>query len=128
MFVFYDWPLAHLCTALQTATNNSSFILGSVISDYVDCYRDTTIVILVLLTHRGRSLLPLIAVSDFNARGLAGGAVQRHVEDVGVGGPVLHLPDDVRQLRPVQPARRHPGRRIRHRGRSETPSTIPAQS
>jgi len=62
--------------------------------------------------------------SDLDARGLAGGAVQRHVQDVGVGRPLLYLPDDVRQLRPLQPARRHPRRGLRRRGRSVGPAYL----
>lgn len=46
---------------------------------------------------------------------LAGGVVQRHVDDVTVVGIVLRRSDDVRQLRPVQPARRHLGRGFRCR-------------
>lgn len=38
---------------------------------------------------------------DSDSGGLAGGAVQRHVDDVAVVGTVLRRPDDVRQLRPV---------------------------
>jgi len=51
---------------------------------------------------------------DLDARRLAGGAVQRHVEDVGVGRSVFHLSYDIRQLRSVQLARRYPRPRIRH--------------
>ena len=73
--------------------------------------------------HPGRSRLPgtlvetrrsvcLWLVLDSDAGRLAGGAVQRHVDDVAVVGALLRRADDVRQLRAVQPARRHPRRRI----------------
>jgi len=55
-------------------------------------------------------------LSDFDARGLARGAVQWHVEDVRVGCSLFHLSDDVRQLCSVQPACRYSRGRIRRRG------------
>ena len=39
MFVFYDWPFAHMCT-LQRMQPISLLILGSVFSDYVVFYGD----------------------------------------------------------------------------------------
>lgn len=53
-----------------------------------------------------------IMLTDFDTRGLERGAVHRHVKDVSMGSTLLHLPDDVWQLRPVQPSCRHPRRRI----------------
>ena len=58
-------------------------------------------------------------MSDPDAGGLAGSAVQRHVDDVAMVGSVLRRADDVRQLRPVQPACRHLGRRILSRRRRQ---------
>lgn len=51
--------------------------------------------------------------ADPDAGRLERSLVQRNVEDISVGSVVLHLPDDVRQLRSVQFARSHSGRRIR---------------
>lgn len=42
--------------------------------------------------------------------------VQWHAENVSLGGPLLRRVDDIRQLRPLQSARRHSRRRILFRG------------
>jgi len=51
-------------------------------------------------------------LTDPNAGRLEWSAVHRYVEDVAVGRSLFHLPNDVRQLYPVQPPRRHSCRRI----------------
>ena len=53
-----------------------------------------------------------LMLTDFDAGRLERGTVHRHVDDVAVGRSLFHISDDVRQLRPVQPPRRHSCRRI----------------
>jgi len=54
----------------------------------------------------------MLMLTDFDAGRLERGAVYRHVKDVAMGGSLFHFPDDVRQLRPVQPPRCYSCRRI----------------
>ena len=67
------------------------------------------------VTAKHRVVNSRCALADFDAGRLERGAVHGHVEDVSVGGAVLHLPDDVRQLHTVQSSGRHSRRRILQR-------------
>ena len=59
--------------------------------------------------------------SDPDARGLERGAIQRHGEDEPLGSALFRRPHDVRQLRSIQPARRHPRRGFLRRGNQSIP-------
>ena len=65
-----------------------------------------------------------LVLTDSDAGRLERGIVHRDGEDVAVGCSLFHLSHDVRQLRPLQPARRHPRRGLRRRGRSVGPAYL----
>lgn len=58
-----------------------------------------------------------LPAADPDAGGLERGLVQRHGEDEPLGRPLLRGAHDLWQLRAVQPAGRHPGRRLLVRGK-----------
>ena len=60
--------------------------------------------------------MTIMSSLDLDTRGLECGVVQRHGENESLGGPLFRRAHDVRQLRPLQPTRRHPRRRILGRG------------
>lgn len=69
--------------------------------------------------HRGVEslrLFPFPFLADPHAGGLERGAVQRDGLHLLVGRPLLRGPDDLWQLRALQPAGGHPGGRIPGRG------------